>query len=282
MPSRRLQMKTIHFTTGMPRAGTTLFQNILAQNPKFYASGTSGVLELLYASRANFTNLSEFKAQDVDLMDKAFKSYCKYAVSGWYEGLTDRPVCFDKSRGWVHYYEFLSSFIENPKVFLIVRDIRGCLSSMEKKFRKNMFRHDNNDKPGELKFISVEDRVNTWVQNPPAGLAIKRIYGAIQRGVLNGGRVHIVRFEDLSSNPEKTMKRAYQYLGEDYYNHDFNNVQQFTIENDGEFGQYGDHKIKPVVKPIAPDWKEILGGKFSDSIVASHQWFYDSFYPEVK
>lgn len=275
-------MKNIAFTTGMPRAGTTLFQNILAQNPRFFASGTSGLLELLYAARANFTNLSEFKAQNQDQMDKAFKAACHGMAQGWYDGLTERPVCFDKSRGWVHYYEFVTSFVEAPKVFLVIRDLRGCISSMEKKFRANMFKHDANDLPGELKFITVEDRVNVWMQNPPVGLALKRIYGAIQRGVIGGGKVHIVRFEDLTSNPEATMRGVYKHLGEEWFAHDFGNVPQFTIENDGEYGFYGDHKIKQVVQPVRADWKEVLGQKVSHSLIENNRWFYDSFYPEVK
>ena len=45
----------IFFQSSLPRSGSTLLQNILAQNPDFYATPTSGVLELLYAARANYS-----------------------------------------------------------------------------------------------------------------------------------------------------------------------------------------------------------------------------------
>jgi sulfotransferase len=271
-------MKKICFTTGLPRSGTTLFQNILAQNPNFYASGTSGMLELIYGARKNFTDLPEFKSQDIDLMNKSFKSFCLGGCQGWYDGLTDRPVCFDKSRGWIHYYEFLASFIPNPKVLFVVRDIRGCLSSLEKKFRQNMFRHDANDNPAQLQWISVEDRVNTWLQSPPLGLALKRTYGAIQRGVIN--KVLVVRFEDLTNNPKSTMQKVYDYIEEPWFEHDFNNIQQFTIEDDSEYGFYGDHKIRSEVKPIKADWKEVLGNAISKNTFENNKWFYENLYPE--
>ena len=44
-------MEQIFFQSSLPRAGSTLLQNILGQNPDFYATPTSGVLELLFAAR---------------------------------------------------------------------------------------------------------------------------------------------------------------------------------------------------------------------------------------
>ena len=39
-------MEQIFFQSSLPRAGSTLLQNILGQNPEFYVTPTSGVLEL--------------------------------------------------------------------------------------------------------------------------------------------------------------------------------------------------------------------------------------------
>ena len=63
-------MEKIFFQSSLPRSGSTLLQNILGQNPDFYVSPTSGVLELLFAARNNYTNDVAFKAQDSKLMKK--------------------------------------------------------------------------------------------------------------------------------------------------------------------------------------------------------------------
>ena len=42
----------IFFQSSLPRSGSTLLQNILAQRNDMYATPTSGVLELLYGARA--------------------------------------------------------------------------------------------------------------------------------------------------------------------------------------------------------------------------------------
>ena len=41
--------------------------------------------------------------------------------------------------------------------------------------------------------------------------------------------------------------------------HDFNNVQQYTKENDAEHGFTDLHTIRPKIQPVIDDSKEILG-----------------------
>ena len=61
-------MEKLFFQSSLPRAGSTLLQNIMGQNPDFYVTPTSGVLELVYAARSNYSDSPEFKAQDADTM----------------------------------------------------------------------------------------------------------------------------------------------------------------------------------------------------------------------
>ena len=68
--------KQIFFQSSLPRAGSTLLQNIMGQNPDFYVTPTSGVLELVYAARKNYVESPEFKAQDPETMRNAFNGFC--------------------------------------------------------------------------------------------------------------------------------------------------------------------------------------------------------------
>lgn len=38
------EAKKYYFISGLPRSGSTLLANILAQNPRFHATATSGIL----------------------------------------------------------------------------------------------------------------------------------------------------------------------------------------------------------------------------------------------
>ena len=83
-------MEKIFFQSSLPRAGSTLLQNIIAQNSDFYCSPTSGLIELLYASRDTFSKENTFLAQDTELMKKAWLGYCRGALEGYYSEITSK------------------------------------------------------------------------------------------------------------------------------------------------------------------------------------------------
>ena len=116
-------MEEIFFNSSLPRSGSTLLQNILGQNPNFYVSPTSGVLELLFAARTNYTDDPTFQAQDPKLMKKGWLNFCRQGLEGFYKGITHKKFIVDKSRGWGIHYNFLNSFYTNPKIVCIVRDL---------------------------------------------------------------------------------------------------------------------------------------------------------------
>lgn len=51
----------IAFQSSLPRAGSTLFSNIVGQNPAFHVTPTSGLLDLLYVARGQFSRGEEFR-----------------------------------------------------------------------------------------------------------------------------------------------------------------------------------------------------------------------------
>ena len=54
----------IAFRSSLPRSGSTLFSNIVGQNPAFHVTSTSRLLDLLYVARGQFSRGEEFKAQE--------------------------------------------------------------------------------------------------------------------------------------------------------------------------------------------------------------------------
>lgn len=265
----------IFFQSSLPRAGSTLLQNVIGQNPDFYVTPTSGVLELLYGSRSNFTNSPEFKAQDNQLMKQGFTSYCKNGLEGFFNGITDKPYVLDKSRGWGIHYNFLNEFYPEPKIICMVRDLRGIYASMEKNFRKNQHMDSGIVNHSQMKGTTTEKRVDIWANSQPVGLAIERLYQIFREGINN--KMLFVRFEDFCSNPKKEMERIYQYLGLPYYEHDFDNVEQITVEDDSVYGIYGDHQIKNKITPVKNDYKDVLSPYTCNWIKTQYKWFYDQF-----
>jgi sulfotransferase len=257
---------------------TTLMCNVLANNPRIGGGETSPLLEYLYAARANYSNTPEVKsALTEDIVLESFIAFCRAGIDGYAKSITNKEIYLDKSRGWVYYAEFLWTLIPDAKIIIMVRDLRSVVTSLEKKWRENPEILDQRDNPQEQDFITIDQRVNHFLNDAPLGIALKRLYNAYQTKIIE--KMHVVRAEDFSANPEKVMRGVYAYLGEPYCDMDYTNVQQVTIENDriGDFGIYGDHKIKSNIQPLKKDSSEILGSALYSGIKANYQWFYDAF-----
>jgi sulfotransferase len=76
--------KTIFYNSSLPRAGSTLFQNIVGQNPDFYVTPTSGLIELVGGARNDYNNSQEVRAQDPSTMERAFIDFCREGMQGFF------------------------------------------------------------------------------------------------------------------------------------------------------------------------------------------------------
>jgi len=269
-------MKTIFYNSSLPRAGSTLFQNIIAQNPDFYATPTSGALDLIFSAKNTYQNSDEFKAQDPVEMEKAFLNFCRQGFVGYFDALTEKPYILDKNRGWGVQYNLANMLYENPKIVCMVRDIRAIFSSMEKNFRKNPHKNNYIQNPAKLQGTTLDKRIDIWATNPPLGLSLDRLKDIFQQGI--NKNMLFIRYEDLMSNPEQELKRYYNFINLPYYkNHDFVNITQHTQENDVIHGIYGDHKLRPKFEKLDDDFMEILGYDLCQKIKNTYQWFFNTF-----
>lgn len=260
-----MNKKNIFFNSSMPRSGSTLIQNILGQNPVIHVTPTDGSLELLYAARMNFTSSPEFKAQDSELMLKAWRQFCFGGLQGYCNGLTDKPNVCIKSRGIGIHFDWFNNFMEEkPKIICMIRNMKSILSSVEKLYRNNPDYHSNMINFSQLMGTTREKRVDLWLGSNPkeviplVGLALERFYEMENLGI--DKHVLYVKLEDLSQNPKKELNRIYKYLELPYYEHDFNNIEQITVEDDSFYGLSPNlHKINKKIMPSIPDYYDILG-----------------------
>ena len=268
-------MEKIFFQSSLPRAGSTLLQNILGQNPDFNVTPTSGVLELLFSARGNYTNDGGFKAQDPDLMKKGWLNFCRQGVEGFFNAITDKKYVVDKSRGWGIHYDFLNSFYPNPKIVCMVRDLRSIYASMEKNFRKNPDKDSVIVHWSEMTGTTTSKRVDHWSQTPPIGIAVERLKQMMDEGI--DKNILFIRFEDLTSNPQVELDKVYDFFEVERYQHDFQNVEQLTQEDDTVHGIFGDHTIRKEVKPVPETYNEYLCEGLSQNIINTYPWFYEYF-----
>jgi sulfotransferase len=248
----------------------------LAQNPDIYATPTSGVLELIFAARANYTTSPEFKAQDEGLMKTGYQAFCKEGMDAFYNAITDKKYVMDKSRGWGIHYDFLK-FVrgDEPKIICMVRDLRDIFASMENNFRKHPEKQSDILDWSKGQGTTVPKRIDIWSQQPPVGLAIERLSEIYRTGL--DKHMLFIRFEDLCLYPENTMLIIYKYLDIPAFTHDFDNIEQVTKEDDEVYGAFGDHVIRKKLQPVPSKAKQLLGKDVTDWIWTNYQWFFDKF-----
>lgn len=268
-------MEKLFFQSSLPRAGSTLLQNILAQNPDVYATPTSGVLELVYAARANYSSSPEFKAQDQELMKNGFLSFCREGIKGFFEGITDKKYVVDKSRGWGVHYDFLKQIVDRPKIICMVRDLRDIYCSMEKNFRKNQHKDFGIVNHSDLRGTSTPKRIDIWANSQPVGMAIERLQEIFRQGI--NENILFIKYEDLCLYPDLIMKKIYDYLEIPYFQHDFENIEQITKEDDEVYGIFGDHKIKKTLELTLSDAQKVLGADVCDWIYNQYGWYNEIF-----
>ncbi len=253
----------------MPRACSTLLCNLIAQSPRVHATATSGVHEIGYIARG-FFETEEFKTMLPLDGERQFFDFLRGGISHAYDSMTDRPVVVDKCRSWVGHLDQLYKVFPDAKVLVPVRDVRGVLSSLEKLRRQHPSRFTGVEKANPQNWTTVEKRSQGWLAMPPLSIAIERIHDAMRFK----DRLHFVHAEELTSNPQMTMNRVWAFLGEEPIMHDTENVEQYTTEH--ELGwPFGDHAIRPAIRPLEPDWFDTLGREFSNVIHQKFGWLND-------
>lgn len=210
----------------------------------------------MFGVRNSWDALVEFKAHP---NPEAKVRVLRGILENYYADI-EKPVIFDKSRGWLAYIEMAEHILDgNAKILVPVRDIRDVMASFEKLWRKTSKEGQVGvEKERYFDFQTIEGRAKIWLEaNQPIGLAFNRIKDALQRGFKD--RLHFVHFEELTSDPAIALAKIYNFLNEDAFVHDFNNVKQVTWEDDSVHGFKGLHDIRTKVEPMKPQWPTVLG-----------------------
>ena len=271
-------MKDILFNSSMPRSGSTLLQNIFNQNPNFYATSTDGVIELLAGARERFTTAPEFKAAiDQDLSLQAWRNFCKGGLDAYVNTLTDKQFVVLKGRGWKGNVKWMSNFLgEKPKIFCMVRNLKGIAASFEKLHRKNPDKTSQWFVEHEVRGTTVSKRVDMYMKNMPVNISLDRIQELYELGL--DGSVMFIRTEDLTSRPQEIMDELYSIIDVESFTHNFDNVEQTTKENDVIHALDNDlHTIRNKVEPIIEDYNEILGEAACNFIDTEYAWYQKAF-----
>lgn len=266
-------MQKIFYNSSLPRSGSTLLQNVLNQNPDIYSTPTSGVVQFLEAIRLTFST-AEFKAQDSKVMETALLSFCREGMKGFASSISNKPYFIDKSFYWGMHFNYLKLINnEDPKIIIMIRDLRDIYASFESIHRKNTLVYNDNINWDNLEGTTMEKRILDFTRKRPTGPAIDALKDIINYRL--DSKVLFIKYEEFCEDPNKEMVKIYNYLEIPYFQHNFNNVEQTTKQNDVFY--FTNHNIRSVIKKKESEAEQVIGKPACNWIYKNHEWFFKFF-----
>lgn len=260
----------MYLVSGMPRSGSRLLLNILAQNPRFYPGVPSGLLETLVRARNSWEAIPEHQSISWEVATARKKAVLQGVLNTYWSN-TENQVIFDFNRAWLGHLELFQTISDTQmKALVCVRDLREILASFEMLWRSNTgLRQMHQEQDHYIEMQDISGRCKTWMlPNEVIGIAYRRIQDALARG--HGPNMHWVRYEELTETPEQTVNGIYEFLKEPPFRHDFDNVAQVTQESDRIHNIADLHKIRSMVSPQKQ--KRHILGQVADKYAWAYPW----------
>jgi sulfotransferase len=257
-----LRSKKFYFMAGLPRSGSTLLSSILNQNPKFYSGPSSPVLSTMYAVENHLANDELYhgfpKPEQATLI-------ISNIIRQFYSDV-EQEVIIDKNRAWTVRVPYIEGYIgQKAKIIVPVRDIEEILTSMIMMIRRNPYKEGNSrinfidEQLIKLNISINDDNRCEYIAGPNGilGQSLNTILEAFKQDL--DDRMHFVEYQDLVKTPEKTLKKIYDFLDEEYYEHTFDNLQNQNREQDmNTYGLADMHEVRPELKSTASKPTEVL------------------------
>jgi sulfotransferase len=268
-------MKKYYFMSGLPRSGSTLLSAILNQNPNMHSGPSSPVVGIMLTLENAISN------------DELFLAYPKPEQAGriissvienYYSGI-ESSVIIDKNRSWVNRMHYIPGYFGvEPKILCPVRNMDEILTSFISMHRRNPF-----DVNGKINFmdemlvksnIPLNDENRCQFLSGPNGI-IGQSYGGIQQALMEGKQkqLHFIEYDNLINEPKETMRKIYEFLGEEYFEHDFSKIENIHKENDAAvYGLSDMHDVRNSLEKVSGNPKEILPESVYEKCQGAEFW----------
>jgi len=212
------QNRKLLFLVALPRSGNTLFASIMNQNPEIAATANSITLEImkdLYLLKKTdvFENFPDHQSLD-NVLDNVFTNYYQQ----WPQRIIiDRGPVMTPGNFELMQKHFKPGF----KCIVLLRDLMDVLASYMQWYTENpdAFPNRYNLNTDEEKLLMLMNKDG----------AIAKDLEAIKNSYNYPGICHYVKYDDMVKNSEQEFRKIYEFIGEPYFNHKFDNLNQVEV-----------------------------------------------------
>ena len=227
--------------SGLPRSGTNLLKNILSQNDSLKISHESIVCNIVESIlKTSPSYQSNYYSEDLEDLEILLKTFIKGGVNNIDCEINQKHI--NHNKGWTTYIPSMTKL--GYKTIFSVRNVIDILYSFEKQNEKHLSYNDSS--------------LNLNCKNPLIGMLEKHEYeGFFQNAIsfLNEVSINlnkykdsllIIRYEDLINDPKLILKKVYQFIEVDYFEHDLSNIMTKSSNDMHVRNRLGiSHKVRP-------------------------------------
>ena len=260
--------KTFYFMGGLPRAGSTLLSTLLNQNPRFHSGPSSPVLGAMFSLHDNFQGNELYTGYPKpDQVNEMVGSVIRH----WYSDV-EEEVIFDKNRAWTARVPFIEGYIrQEAKVIVPVRRLDEILASILTMIHRNTFKEGQPrinfvDEQLVKNNIPISDETRCQYLLTSQGGIVWESLNAVKLGVEEGhaDKFLFVDYNDLVEDPQKELNEIYEFLGEEPFEHIFDNLSNEHREDDlTTYGLSDMHEVHSKLEKTSSDPSKVL----PDSII---------------
>jgi len=230
-----------HFISGLPRSGSTLLSAILRQNPRFHCGVTSPVASFFSAVVSQVSVGSEWAAQ---VSTDQRRTILRGLFDNYYAD-HPQPIVFDTNRVWSAKLPAVLDLFPTAKVISCVRNVGWVMDSIERLYRANPYENTKlfaNDAERSTVFSRVETLAQRTRLVGLAWAGLKEAFYSEQ-----GQSMLVIDYDILAQRPKEVIDLVYSFLGEQPFEHDYNNIQFDAPDYDEGLGLIGLHKVRQKV-----------------------------------
>lgn len=245
------------FESGLPRSGSTLLSAILNQNPEIHCGAISPVLEIMYYTEQYFENSEQALAYP---KPEQHHKIISSVIDNYYSERLEPIVC-DKCRAWPNNVDRIQKYItKTPKILCPVRDVLEILASFIQMIHRNSNQLSFVDKALIEKGYALTDDNRCDYLMSPEGIVDQSLYAFSEGFNKNCEKyMHIIEYNELVNQPERTFRKIYEFLELSHYTHDFDNIiHKYRERDDDIYGLTDMHEVRKRIQKVSKRPEEVL------------------------
>tara|TARA_R110000744_G_C19197533_1_gene544590 strand:+ start:42 stop:839 length:798 start_codon:yes stop_codon:yes gene_type:complete len=242
----KLENKTV-LLTGLPRTGSTLLQNLLAQNTNFHVESNSALYRVMLDNKhcCEKVAIEQLTGSGKQV---SFKQELLKSIPKIYYPNVEGKIILEKSRDWafINGLNMAREYIQKDiKSIVMVRPLEEIVASLVR------VANENNQE------VSYEDFLHPAAAS--GALVMGSFHATYAASKTKDPSLLFVSYNDLVKNTQQTLSRIYSHIEVKKFTHDTQKVDQVVFEDDESIGISGMHTIRPKIsvqenKVILPEW----------------------------